>query len=282
MRIGELLRTMREEAATRRLNPRDADLLLSDVLQKPPVWLIAHDDEEVSAEDEDAYTDLLARRFRGEPLQYIRGRCEFYGRDFLTDRRALIPRPETEHLVESAVSLIPRNGRIIDVGTGSGCISVSVALERPDLTVFATDISIEALLVARSNRDRLGARVELFVADSVRGFRGPFDAILSNPPYIPAKEIPYLQSEVREHEPRVALTTGGEGLDVVRELVDSAPSLLTSEGRLFMEIGYQQRDAVEALAADRGWESIRFVDDLAAIPRMALLEGVPGEIENEI
>ncbi|MBW3672033.1 MAG: peptide chain release factor N(5)-glutamine methyltransferase [Acidobacteria bacterium] len=275
MRIGELLRTMREEAATRRLNPRDADLLLSDVLQKPAAWLIAHDDEEVSAEDEDAYTDLLARRFRGEPLQYIRGRCEFYGREFLTDRRALIPRPETEHLVESAVSLIPRNGRVIDVGTGSGCISVSVALERPDLTVYATDISIEALLVARSNRDRLGASVELFVADSVRGFQGPFDAILSNPPYIPAKEIPYLQSEVREHEPRVALTTGGEGLDVVRELVDSAPSLLTPEGRLFMEIGYQQRDAVQALASDRGWGSIRFVDDLAAIPRMALLEGVP-------
>ncbi len=279
MRIGELLKAMRAEAAARRLNPRDADLLLSDVLQKPVAWLIGHDEEEVSAEDEDTYTDLLARRFRGEPLQYIRGRCEFYGRDFVTDRRALIPRPETEHLVESAVSLIPQNGRVIDVGTGSGCISVSVALERPDLTMFATDISIEALHVARTNRDRLGAQVELLVADSVRGFHGPFDAIMSNPPYIPAKEIPYLQSEVREHEPRVALTTGGEGLDVVRELVDLAPSLLTPEGRLFMEIGYQQRDAVERLAEERGWGSIRFVDDLAAIPRMALLEGVPAELK---
>lgn len=276
MKIGELLKDMRGEAAARRLNPRDADLLLSDVLDKPVTWLIGHDEEEISAEDEDRYTDLLARRFRGEPLQYIRGRCEFYGREFLSDRRALIPRPETEHLVESAVSLIPKNGRVIDVGTGSGCIAVSVALERPDLTVFATDISIEALQVARANRDSLGARLEFLVADSVRGFRGPYDAILSNPPYIPAKEIPYLQSEVREHEPRVALTTGGEGLDVVRELVDFAPSLLTPEGRLFMEIGYQQRDAVEALAAERGWGSIRFVDDLAAIPRMALLEGVPG------
>ncbi|MDX1582716.1 MAG: peptide chain release factor N(5)-glutamine methyltransferase, partial [Thermoanaerobaculia bacterium] len=99
MTIGEILREMRREAADRRMNPRDADLLLSDVLEKPFAWLIAHDDEELSDEDEDRYTDLLARRFRGEPLQYIRGRCEFYGREFLTDRRALIPRPETEHLV---------------------------------------------------------------------------------------------------------------------------------------------------------------------------------------
>ena len=277
MKIGELLKEMRGEAASRRLNPRDADLLLSDVLDRPVTWLIAHDDEEVTPEDEDAYTDLLARRFRGEPLQYIRGRCEFYGREFITDRRALIPRPETEHLVESAVELIPPNARVIDIGTGSGCISVSFALERPDVEVFATDISIEALQVAATNRDRLGAKVSFLAADSVKGVHGPFDAILSNPPYIPNQEIAHLQQEVRDHEPRVALTTGGDGLDVVRELVDLSPSLLTPEGRLFMEIGYRQRDDVEALAKARGWGSIRFVDDLAAIPRMALLEGVPGD-----
>lgn len=275
MTIGEILKAMRDEAATRRMNPRDADLLLADVLGKPAAWLIAHDDEELSPEDEDTYTDLLARRFRGEPLQYIRGRCEFYGREFVTDSRALIPRPETEHLVESAVELIPQNARVIDIGTGSGCISVSFALERPDVEVFATDISIEALQVAATNRDRLGAKVSFFAADSVKGVRGPFDAILSNPPYIPNQEIAHLQQEVRDHEPRVALTTGGDGLDVVRELVDLSPSLLTPEGRLFMEIGYRQRDDVEALAKARGWGSIRFVDDLATIPRMALLEGVP-------
>lgn len=276
MTIGEILREMRNEAASRRLNPRDADLLLSDVLEKPVAWLIAHDDEELSAEDEDAYTDLLARRFGGEPLQYIRGRCEFYGREFLTDSRALIPRPETEHLVESAAALVPRGARVIDIGTGSGCISVSVALERPDLTVFATDISIEALQVARINRNRLGAKVEFLAADSIHGLRGPFEAILSNPPYIPKKEIDYLQREVREHEPHVALTTGGDGLDVVRQLVDQGPSLLSAEGRLFMEIGYRQSEDVRRLAKRRGWGSIRFVDDLATIPRMALLEGVPG------
>lgn len=275
MTIGEILKMMRAEAADRRMNPRDADLLLGDVLGKPVTWLIGHDDEELSPEDEDRYTDLLARRFRGEPLQYIRGRCEFYGREFLTDARALIPRPETEHLVESAAELVPHGGRVIDIGTGSGCISVSVALERPDLEVHATDISIEALQVARLNRDRLGANVGFVVADSIFGIAGPFDAILSNPPYIPRAEIDYLQREVREHEPRVALTTGGDGLDVVRQLVDLSPALLTRDGRLFMEIGYRQSGAVEELAVARGWESIRFVDDLATIPRMALLEGPP-------
>ena len=275
MTIGEILREMRREAADRRMNPRDADLLLSDVLEKPLAWLIAHDDEELSDEDEDRYTDLLARRFRGEPLQYIRGRCEFYGREFLTDRRALIPRPETEHLVESAVSLLPQSARVVDIGTGSGCISVSLAAERPDVSVFATDISIEALQVARANRDRLGARVDFLVADSIHGLRGPFDAILSNPPYIPRGEIDYLQREVREHEPHVALTTGGDGLDVVRQLVGLGPALLKPDGRLFMEIGYRQSEDVRALANERGWGSIRFVDDLATIPRMALLEGVP-------
>jgi release factor glutamine methyltransferase len=277
MTIREALREMRGEAAERRLNPRDADLLLAEALGRSVEWLLAHDDEEIAAGDYESYVDLLRRRFAGEPLQYIRGRCEFYGREFLVDRRTLIPRPETEHLVESAVSLIPRDGRIIDIGTGSGCIAVTVALERPDLAVFATDISVEAVVAARENAVRLGAAVGFAVADAVEPLRGPFDAILSNPPYIPQGEMPYLQREVREHEPGVALSPGGDGLGIVRQLIWQTPALLTRDGLFFMEIGYQQRDAVAELAKERGWGSIRFVDDLATIPRMALLEGVPAD-----
>jgi release factor glutamine methyltransferase len=197
----------------------------------------------------------VRRRAAGEPLQYIRGRCDFYGREFLDDDRVLIPRPETEILVEEAIKRIPRNARVADVGTGSGCIAVTLALERPDLRIVATDISVAALAVAKRNRDRLGAPVALVACDLLDAVRA-VDFLVSNPPYIPAADIPSLQTEVKDHEPRTALTPGPRGTEVIdRLLATGLPALI--------EIGYGQYDALRDRVDD-------VVDDLAGIPRVVI------------
>src|SRR5436305_4768379 len=148
--IAELRNHWREEALRRGVTPRDVDLLLSDVTGRSLAWVFAHGDEELDATRFEA---LIARRFAGEPLQYIRGRTEFYSRDFYVDDRVLIPRPETEVLVEAVIARVPIDAKVIDIGAGSGCISVTLALERPDLHVFAVDASFAALAVAKRNRD---------------------------------------------------------------------------------------------------------------------------------
>src|SRR5436853_3115770 len=158
----------RQEALRRGVNPRDVDLLLADIAGKPIAWVIAHGDEEIDAQQ---LEPLLARRFAGEPLQYIRGKTEFYGREFVVDNRVLIPRPETEGLVEAAIARVPREATVIDVGTGSGCIAVTLALERSDLRVIGVDASIAALAVAKSNRDRLRANVALIAGDVLTAIR---------------------------------------------------------------------------------------------------------------
>ena len=197
----------------------------------------------------------MRRRAAGEPLQYIRGRCDFYGREFLVDDRVLIPRPETELLVEQAVARAPRGARVVDVGTGSGCIAVTLAIERPDLRVLAVDISVAALAVARRNRDRLGARVAFAASDLLDAVRD-IDLIVSNPPYIPAADIAMLQTEVKDHEPRAALTPGPRGTEVIDRLLrGNVPAII--------EIGYGQYDALRDRVDD-------VVDDLAGIPRVVI------------
>jgi release factor glutamine methyltransferase len=215
-------------------------------------WLFAHGETEV---DEHIVDEALRRRAAGEPLQYIRGRCDFYGREFLVDDRVLIPRPETEILVEQAILRAPRGACVADVGTGSGCIAVTLALERPDLRVIATDVSIAALAVAKRNRDRLSARVA-FVACDLLAAVNAIDLIVSNPPYIPSADITTLQTEVKDHEPRNALTPGPRGTEIIdRLLALKIPAIL--------EIGYGQddllRDRVDAV-----------VNDLAGIPRVVI------------
>jgi release factor glutamine methyltransferase len=195
----------------------------------------------------------LRRRRAGEPLQYIRGRCDFYGREFLVDGRVLIPRPETEILVEQAVRRVPRGARVADVGTGSGCIAITLALERPDLRVLGVDVSAAALALAKRNRDRLGARVSFVVSDLLSAVRR-VDFVVSNPPYIPAADIDALQTEVRDHEPRNALTPGPRGTEVIDRLLASGiPCIL--------EVGYGQ--AVR-LQVDE------IIPDLAGIPRIVV------------
>jgi release factor glutamine methyltransferase len=253
----------REQALERGINPRDVDLLLGDLLGKPLTWLYAHGELEIETA---RLEELLERRYAGEPLQYIRGKTEFYSREFLVDTRVLIPRPETELLVETALERAPRNARVLDIGTGSGCVAISIERERPDLRVVSVDKSVDALAVAKMNRERLQSNVNLAASDLATGLRGTFDAIVSNPPYVPLAEYALLADEVRVHEPRMALTPGPRGTEIIeRILKETRPKLL------IFEVGYGQEDRIRNLAQWTGWNVDAFLPDLAGIPRVVVL-----------
>ena len=261
--LGDARARHREHALERGINPRDVDLLLSDLLGKPITFLFANgelpfDDAQLEA--------LLARRFDGEPLQYIRGKTEFYTREFLVDTRVLIPRPETELVVETALERAPKGGRVLDIGTGSGCIAISIERERPDLRVLSVDRSVEALAVANLNRARLGSRVQLAASDLLTGVRGDFDVIVSNPPYVPLAEYEELADEVRVHEPRMALTPGPKGTEIIARILDEASAKLA-----IIEVGYGQEAAIRRLAKSKQWDVDAFLPDLAGIPRVVVL-----------
>ncbi|MCU1231905.1 MAG: protein-(glutamine-N5) methyltransferase, release factor-specific [Acidobacteria bacterium] len=241
---------------------RDIDLLLSDLLGRSTAWLLAHGDQLV---DEVPIDAAMQRRIAGEPLQYIRGRCEFYGREFLVDDRVLIPRPETELLVEAVLRLAPRNARIVDVGAGSGCIAITLQLERDDLEVVAIDRSLGALAVTRRNREALGARLRLAASDVLTSLRGNFDVVVSNPPYIPARDIDGLEVQVREHEPRMALTPGASGTEIIEQLFAQA-----GRATLAMEIGFGQEAAVRAIAEAHRFRVGEVIPDLAGIARVVV------------
>lgn len=270
MTLGELRSHYRREAVGRRLNVRDVDLLIGDTFQKPLTWLIAHDDEQVSDGRLAAVQEKINRRLAGEPLQYIRGESEFFGRRFIVDRRALIPRPETEILVECLLSRLKGNESVLDIGTGTGCIAVTAKLECPTIQVTALDRSLDALSLARENARSLGASVQLVGSDLVTAIRGRFDVIVSNPPYIPQGDIASLEVEVRSHEPVMALSPGPTGLECIERLFGDGREILGRGGLMIFEIGYGQAEAVRSLAVATGWrvESIR--NDLAAIPRVVI------------
>ena len=257
----------REDALQRGINPRDVDLLLSDLLGRPLSWLIAYGETEI---DEAPLEALLARRYAGEPLQYIRKRTEFYSREFYVDERVLIPRPETELLVEAALERAPRNGRVIDIGSGSGCIAITIERERPDLRVVSVDRSVEALAVAAINRARLQSRVLLAASDLLSAVRGTFDVIVSNPPYVPLPEYEELAVEVRIHEPRIALTPGPSGMEIIDRIFDEARVLLAPRGLLLLEVGYGQEAMLRELARIKGFDVDDFLPDLAGIPRVVV------------
>jgi release factor glutamine methyltransferase len=207
---------------------------------------------------------MLARRYAGEPLQYIRGRTEFFSRSFLVDSRALIPRPETEILVEAAIERAPRGARVVDVGTGSGCIAVSLALERPDLHVVGVDRSLDALALASLNGRLLGSRAFFAASDLLEAIRS-FDVVVSNPPYIPAAEVETLAPEVRDWEPRMALTPGARGTEIIDRIFAAAGRAL-----VLLEIGYGQEPRIRELAAAHGRRVDAVLSDLAGIPRVVV------------
>ena len=269
-RLDDLRARRRDDALRRGINPRDVDLLLSDLLGKSLSYLYSHGEEMI---DPAALDAQLARRFAGVPLQYIRGHTEFYSRDFDVDARVLIPRPETELLVEAALERAPRNGRVIDIGTGSGCIAISIERERPDLSVLSVDRSMSALAVAHRNRTRLESRVALAASDLMSGVCGTFDLIVSNPPYVPLAEYEQLDVEVRIHEPRMALTPGPTGTEMIERILDESHARLAPRGAIIMEVGYGQEEAIRTLAAQKRWRVDAFLPDLAGIPRVVVLSG---------
>lgn len=257
----------------------DAEALLLLALRRygsgaTRAWLIAHHKKDVTPGIAAALDSLVKRRLAGEPIQYIAGEAEFYRMPYFVDRRVLIPRPETELLVEQAVRFAPlfRRPRMVDVGTGSGAIAVALAHEWPDAIVTATEISAIALDLARRNADRLGfvGRVRFLQGDLLEPVAGEqFEMIVSNPPYVAARERDSLPVEVRDYEPAQALFAGEDGLEVYRRLIPAAPGALVSGGFLLLEIGYGQADAVRALLADAGLEQIEFTADLQGIRRVA-------------
>jgi release factor glutamine methyltransferase len=251
---------------------RDAELLLTHTLKKSRAWLLAHAEKELSDEQEATYMALVSLRRKGEPIQYITGETEFYGLPFHVTPDVLIPRPETEHLVEKVIELAARfeQPRIVDVGTGSGAIAIALAHKLPHAQIAATDICSRALAVARENAKRNGVDLRFLsgdLLDSVAGER--FEIIVSNPPYVPSADRATLSIEVREYEPGLALFAGDDGLDVCRRLIPTAFGALTPGGFVALEIGYGQSAAITELLARTGFEQIEFVSDLQGIPRVA-------------
>ncbi len=266
-RLDDVRSRHREDALQRGHNPRDVDLLLSDLLDKPLSWMFAHGDTKI---DPKPLERLLKRRYKGEPLQYIRRKTEFYSREFYVDERVLIPRPETEGLVEAVLERAPRGGRVIDVGSGSGCIAITIERERPDLQVFSVDRSVEALAVAAKNRARLQSRAAFAASDLLSAIDARFDVIVSNPPYVPLAEYEELDVEVRIHEPRIALTPGPLGTEIIERLYDEARARLRPNGFVILEVGYGQEQALRELVAAKGFVLDAFLPDLAGIPRVVV------------
>lgn len=267
-RLDDVRNRHREDALQRGINPRDVDLLLSDLLGKPLPWLFAYGETVIDPAPLEA---LLARRYGGEPLQYIRRRTEFYSREFYVDDRVLIPRPETELLVGAAIERAPPGGSVIDVGSGSGCIAITIERERPDLRVYSVDRSVDALAVATRNAARLGSRAAFVASDLLSAIGGQFDVIASNPPYVPLREYEELAVEVRIHEPQLALTPGPRGTEIIERLLDEARTHLRPNGCVILEIGYGQEDAIRAIAQEKRFQAGAFLPDLAGIPRVVVL-----------
>ena len=260
---------------------REANSLLMHATGRDHAFLITHADDELTAEQLSTFQDSLKRRAAGEPFQYIAGRQEFYGLEFEVTPDVLIPRPETELLVETALALLKATEAplLCDVGTGSGCVAVTLLHELRGARGLALDISPAALAVAARNAARHGVeeRLRLLVSDCFDALRSGehaglrFDLVASNPPYVAESEIEGLQREVRDHEPRVALTPGGDGLAVIRRLVAEAPRFLEPGGHLLLEIGFDQHERVGALIDPSVWTLLDIHRDLQGIPRTVAL-----------
>lgn len=268
-----------------------AEVLLFHAAHCDRAHLYAHPERELTADEQQQYEALIARRAAGEPLQYITGHQEFWRMDFAVTPAVLIPRPETEHLVEQTLVLARKfhpqafadtehgkaaygkdlHGnalRLIDVGTGSGAIAVSLSHELPGAEVAAVDLSPEALDVARQNAERLGAKVQFTVSDVLEAVpeEPTFDFVVSNPPYVGLDEADKVQQVVLQNEPHMALFAGAEGLAVIRRLIPQSHARLKPGGWLLMEIGWSQSEAVKALLV--GWHNIHVINDLAGVPRI--------------
>lgn len=277
-----IARLTADQVPSPRLN---AELLLMFTLSCDRAYLFAHPERELTAEEQARYESALAERARGVPAQYITGHQEFWGMDLIVSPAVLIPRPETEHVIETVLALATERGRktggqecpphtsalrILDVGTGSGCIALALAKEFPDAEIHASDISAAALEVARANAARLQVenRVHFHHTDLLEGLnRSDFDFVISNPPYVGESEEDQVQLEVRKYEPRGAVFAGPTGVEVIARLLPQAHAALRPGGWLILEISGTIAAKVEQLLKD--WDEVRIVPDLQSIPRVA-------------
>jgi release factor glutamine methyltransferase len=281
--IGEAL-----QKASERLNwagvpeaRKEARSLLAHVLEVDWSVLITDADKPVADVSLSRFHELVSRRMTGEPAQYITGTQDFYGRRFEVNPDVLIPRPETEGLIETAVSLVSPTILpfwICDVGTGSGCIAITLLCEKHFAHAIGVDISEAALEVAKRNANahNVANRVSFIQSDCFDALTrdNTFDLIVSNPPYVSAKVLQGLQREVRDHEPRVALTPGDDGLAIIRRLIKEAPPFLKPGGHLVIEIGFDQSEKIAELLDPEVWELLRIAPDLQQIPRIVVLRRV--------
>jgi release factor glutamine methyltransferase len=256
---------------------REAGALLSFVLSKDRTFLISYSEAIFDDDSLDQLREFVERRAAGEPLQYITGVQDFYGREFRVTPDVLIPRPETELLVEAALEVTKtRDAFICDVGTGSGCIAVTLLCELVGSRAVAVDKSSAALEIAKLNaaKQSVADRAEFVVSDCFDALDAgeyQFDLIVSNPPYVSEAALSGLQREVRDHEPRVALSPGPDGLSVIRRLLTEAPAYLKPNGHLLMEIGFDQGEAVRGLVDESVWSVLEVRPDLQSIPRIVVL-----------
>lgn len=263
-----------------------AELLLLHVVGQDRTFLYAHPEAELKLEDERAYLHLLSRRAAGQPTQYLTHRQEFWGLALRVEPGVFIPRPETEHVVEVVLEMITNRlgkpeARIVDIGTGTGCIALALASELPRAEILATDISEEALALAQANAEALGLarHIRFLRCDLLDAFLShhgspaadfdtrSFDLIVSNPPYVSPEEADRLPREVREHEPAAALFSPDAGLEVTRRLIEQAHLALVRGGGLVLELGYNMAGRVQALLGE-GWAHVELTSDLRGIPRV--------------
>ena len=253
----------------------DADVLARHVLGWDRAQLLSRNRDAAPAAFSERYQSLVDRRAQREPVAFITGSREFWGRDFAVTRDTLVPRPETELIVEEALRwLSNRPSTVVDVGTGTGCLAVTLAAERPQDLVVATDISHEALLVARANAKRHGVedRLKLIRTDLVSGLQMKADLVVSNPPYVPDIDARHLPIDVGRYEPATALFGGPDGLTIIERLLATLTPLLAPHAGFIVEFGYGQDDHVSAVAAREGWHVVRLLSDLQGIARTAVLE----------
>jgi release factor glutamine methyltransferase len=254
---------------------RNAEWMLEEALGVNRAALLAHPEAAVATDERKAFEAMLSRRLRREPLQYVVGHADFYGLRLIVNPAVLIPRPETEELVERALDLLKDapDPWVLDIGTGSGSIALAIKHHRPDAEVFASDVAEDALAVAAANADALGLAVTLIHADALSpafasGVPPAFDLVVSNPPYVPAGEAAAMQPEVRDHEPHVALFTGEDPLQFYRAISGHAERLLKPGGRVLFETHADHAADVEALLASAGFEGTERRRDMAGRDRM--------------
>ncbi|MDI1243004.1 MAG: peptide chain release factor N(5)-glutamine methyltransferase [bacterium] len=252
---------------------RQASSLLQFATGRDRTFIIAHPEYVLTETEDDSFRKAIARRAAREPFQHIVGHQEFYGLDFIVTPNVLIPRPETELIVERAIELLSvlPSPRFLEIGIGSGCIAVAILKHCPNASALAVDISEAAVKVARRNAEihELYDRLQMLQSDIFESVNEEtFDLIVSNPPYVPLAQYDGLQPEVRDHDPRVALTDGSTGLTIIERIIVGAPEFLQPAGRLLMEIGFGQNEHVEGVFDPATWESVSLIHDLQGIPRI--------------